>query len=464
MFDFLLTCVLGGMSAFGFFNPNSQYLIPLSLIIFLFIHPILKPKHLTHYFLSLHTLGSLWLLVPIHFIGGVNYMLSCLVILLLGSSLGYIYGLTYQAFIAINKKSHAHMNMIILLPSSIVTAEYVKFHFIGGYPFLLYSHFFVNTHYQFIIPFLGNYGCCWLLICLCCTLVYFYKHKRYVQLSILIISLLSIHYINLAAPKFNVEKNPISVYIVHTNKHYVTKNQLDKNPTNLDLNTDANLILYPESMHQSLKSIHRNTSQQYTLTGLINYDEQQHGFRNTMIGINGDNQIDFIHNKHHLAQFNEWIPNGIQSILKAFKLPHQGFIAGNGEDTNGRINDVNFMSLICYEILFSNFIYHNINDAQMIILNNDLGWFEHSLFTNYYFQNAKLIALLTQKPIVISSNVAPSANITSDGKITFYNDNQLVNIVPNQGKTPWMYYGDNGILSLIFLLNLILYFQQKKEH
>lgn len=456
MLELLFTSVLGALSAYGFFNPAASVLIPLCLFLFLYINKEMSTTKFGVFFISLNTFGSLWLIVPIHFIGGVNYTFSILVIILLGSFMGGIYALIFKFMKRFNKDSS---KLIFIIPTTIIISEFIKLHIIGGYPFLLYGYYFIDSFLKVIIPFVGLYGCSWLLVMLCSLLAYTLQQKKYTSLISIISILLCLKMLHLESPIFVKNQDKLKMYIVHTDNHYPNKHI--KEIPSIKIHEKVDITLYPETMFShtnQIPSIHSN----YILTGLITYDRDKQGFYNTMVGINKENKIDFIHKKYHLAQFNEWIPNGIQIILKTLNLPYHGFIAGNGLDTNGKTKDTKFMSTICYEMLFASFIYSNINDANIIFSINDLGWFEKSMFENHFYQITRFMSALTQKPIVISSNVGSSAIVDAKANIMYYKENVFVEVQTNHGNTPWMIYGDNLILSFIFIINFLLFILTKK--
>ena len=456
MLELLLTSFLGAISAYGFFNPAASFLIPLCLFLFIYINKEISVTKFGLFFSSLNIFGSLWLLVPIHFIGGVNYTFSIFIIILLGSFMGSIYALIFKFM----QRFFEHSTKVIfIIPTTIIISEFIKSHIIGGYPFLLYGYYFIDSFLKMIIPFMGLYGCSWLLATLCCLVAYSLQEKKYIILISIVSILFFFKVLNLEFPIFVMNQDKLNLYIVHTDNHYPSKHS--KKPPSIKINKKVDITLYPETMFKHTSQI-PVTQSNYILTGLITYDKDKNGFYNTMIGINNEHKIDFIHKKHHLAQFNEWIPNYIQIILKSLNLPYHGFIAGNGLDTNGEFKHTKFMSTICYEMLFTNFIYKNIKDSNIIFSINDLGWFEKSMFENHFYQITRFMSALTQKPIVISSNVGPSAIIDANGNTTFFTENVFVKVKPNIGNTPWMIYGDNLIFNLIFIINFLIYALTKK--
>lgn len=451
MLNSLLSVGLGALTAYGFFNTNVAFIIPLCLTIFLIINKPIEIKNFGLFFISLNTIGSLWLLVPIHFIGGVNYIISILIIMVLGFFMGSIYALTLKLMRTFDK--HAY-SWLYILPTTIILSEFIKLHVIGGYPFLLYGYYLVDTPFKSVIPIIGLYGCSWLLTLICCLLAYTLREKKY-KTSLIILSILfAFKLLNIQNYNYTKLKTSLNMYVIHTNNHYPSKYRKVINDINLKQKVDV--ALFPESMFTQIDQI-PDLNADYILTGLIGYDYEKKGFYNTMAGLNNEHKIDFIHKKHHLAQFNEWIPKGLQNLLKAFDLPYHGFVAGNGKDTNGKIKNTKFMSVICYEMLFTDFIYNNINDANLIININDLGWFEKSKFENHFYQITRFMSALTQKPIVVSSNIGNSALIDPNGKTIYLTKNSTIEVNTNSGYTPWMSYGDNWVLVFIILVNGILY-------
>lgn len=461
MVNFIFASLCGTLTAYGFINNSYQFLIPLCFIVFIFFHTQGNVLSFFYYFSSLHIIGSLWLFVPIHIIGGLNYLMTLIVITVLGSTIGMIYSATLKCIYWFHR-SQSDFSILYLIPTSIVLSEFIKLHILGGYPFLLFGYYFVNSSLKFIIPFMGIYGSSWLLILFCCLLTYILKKEKYHTLSIILLSLVLITSLNVKAPTFHKPHKLISLILMHTNKHYISTKYDNAYTNKKIINKNADLILYPEGMYTNINHIDIQHDHNYILTGLISYDNENDGFNNTMIGINNANKIDYIHKKHHLAQFNEWIPNGIHQLLNDLNLPSRGFIAGDGNDTNGQINQIKFMGLICYETLFTQFIYDHLKDANIIFSNSDLGWFEASSFEKQFYIIVKFMSLLVQKPIIMSSNIGPSAYIDQHGALNLFNQNTYIEVMTTNGKTPWMYYGDQTILFIILLISASIYYFEKK--
>ena len=453
MINSLLSLFLGGCAAFGFMYPTYQLLVPISLMTGLYFNQHDLFKYMTIYIGSLHFFGSLWLLVPIHYIGGLNYFLSLFIISLLSSFYAFIYALIHKlSKLIVPSRTHWYL----ALPCVVVFFEYLKVNLMGGYPFLMFAYIAVDTPLANVIPFLGIYGCSWLLIFFSGLFVTYLQQKKYLNL-IISMSLLYLcsQIIDLSHYQFSAKK-PLNIYVTRTNKHYVKNHTINTLPSHHDI-VDVDVMLFPEGMLHQSSALAYLDYQTFKLVGMTYRDNDNRAF-NSMFGINKDNQITYIHKKHHLAQFNEWIPESVKSLLVYFKLPAQGFYAGDGKDTNGKINDTTFMGLICYELLFSHFIYQHIDDANIILSNNDLGWFENSAFENHFNQIASFMAILTHKPIVISSNIGHSLIIEPTGKKTLMNEHTRIQVTPFEGKTPWMYYGDSFVLGVIIMLSCLQFF------
>lgn len=457
MINALISLILGAFTAMGFLYPPYQYLIATSFLLFVLLLKKIEAKDIGLFFTSLHVTGSSWLMVPIHVIGGLNYFLTCLIILFLGSCYGLLYAFAFQCLKLFNRGNHFFFIMGIL-PVSIIISEYLKLNLLGGYPFLLYGYALVNTPFAQLIPILGIYGSSWVFLVLCCLLAYLIRNKLiiYTFIYILIISLT----VNIIQPAHWTKNNgKLKIVLTHTDKHYINNDIEEKN---IELpRQKADVVVYPEGMitprTKELPSV--NT---YSVLGMMQYNTQKNGWYNIMIGVNAKGVVDYIHKKHHLAQFNEWIPSSIKIILAKLKLPHRGLLRGNTHDTNGMIKGIPFTGLICYELMFSDYIFTHLHNSQIIIANNDLGWFEKSSFDNQFIHASQFMAILTAKPIVLSSNIGKSVYIDGFGMIkdTVNNNTEqskLVFVETQTGKTPWQYYGNHFILQIIIGLFLMAY-------
>ena len=79
---------------------------------------------------------------------------------------------------------------------------------------------------------------------------------------------------------------------------------------------------------------------------------------------------------------------------------------------------IDFMALICYEIIFNNYIFKNLSDKTALIINitND-AWFGNSIGPYQHFDFAKIRAVEFGIPVIRVANTGISGFINPYGEV-----------------------------------------------
>ena len=197
--------------------------------------------------------------------------------------------------------------------------------------------------------------------------------------------------------------------------------------TNEKSSTSPNVVIWPETSISKLlndsdaviKEISiaagPNTS---VVAGIVR--KEKNNSRNSLILINEDGAISAIFDKQHLVPFGEYMPMG--NFLNTIGLSSLTGLAGNFKPGKGsRIIDggsiPNFLALICYEAIFSNYS-NNIEDRPdwIVQITND-AWFGRFSGPYQHLAQARIRAIEQGVPFVRSANTGISAMIDPYGRI-----------------------------------------------
>ena len=134
-----------------------------------------------------------------------------------------------------------------------------------------------------------------------------------------------------------------------------------------------------------------------------------------------DNKLNLIseYNKIKLVPFGEFLP--FEDFFKKFGLKkvgygYQSFSVGNERKSiSFGFNNLNFIPLICYEIIYSGKVSLLSNEANFIINISEDGWFGESIGPHQHFSHTIFRAIEEGKNIVRSTNNGISAYIDSNG-------------------------------------------------
>ena len=197
-------------------------------------------------------------------------------------------------------------------------------------------------------------------------------------------------------------------------------------------------------------------------------------FYNSMAIFN--NKLDLIakYNKVNLVPFGEFTPfESILSLigLKTITNSYQSFSSGKTRTSlnikNSKI-DLNFLPLICYEIIYSGKLSKDNSFEYMINISED-GWFGNSIGPKQHFSHNIFRSIESGKYIIRSSNNGVSAIINPIGiveqevefKSSGYvelSERKLVKV------TPFMQYGNKMFLILILIYIFLIFSFNKLKH
>ena len=125
------------------------------------------------------------------------------------------------------------------------------------------------------------------------------------------------------------------------------------------------------------------------------------------------------YNKQKLVPFGEFLP--LEKILNKFGLKkitegHGSFLKGI-KQKNLLVGDLNILPLICYEIIFTEFIQKSENGTNLIVNISEDGWFGNSIGPNQHFAKAIFRAIEHNSFLIRSANKGISAIINNKGQV-----------------------------------------------
>ena len=185
-----------------------------------------------------------------------------------------------------------------------------------------------------------------------------------------------------------------------------------------------------------------------------------------------DNNLNILsnYNKNKLVPFGEFLP--FEDILSKFGLKKitQGYQSFS-RDFNRKvieINNIKFLPLICYEIIYTGNLNKNGEDFDFILNISEDGWFGNSIGPYQHFSHSIFRSVEEGKNLIRSANNGISAHInplgqivkkvesTEKGTIEIKNFKKLSKTIFNQyGNKIFFYF-------LLFYISLI-FFLKKKE-
>ena len=419
-------------------------------------------------------------------------LLIPIALILIPLFLGVFYGVATCAcsFFSLNKKFCS----ILIFSIFFSLVEFVRSFVLGGFPWNLIA--FAWTDYLPILQvlsFIGTYSfnLLSLTIFLIPTIVLF-NYRKIEKLFILalatVLLILNFFYGSLIL-KNNEKINETNLdFVIKIISPKIDINRFfdDENPEKIILelvklskpnNLEKTIFIFPEGVLsniylEDLKNysyiFSENYSDQHKIVIGINSSEEVKVF-NSMVVLDQDVNILAKYNKNKLVPFGEFLPfeNFFSKFgLKKITQGYQSFSSDN-ERNIININAINFVPLICYEIIYSGKINKTNDDFDLILNISEDGWFGNSVGPYQHFSHSIFRSIEEGKNLIRSANNGISAFINSKGQIINQIKSTESGVIEvksfNQvNKTLFSSFG-NKIFFYFLLFYIILFFFLKKR-
>ena len=285
--------------------------------------------------------------------------------------------------------------------------------------------------------------------------------------------------------KYNEEKKFINVKIISPNfklKYNLSENEMEERLKKLirysNIERDKKtLFIWPEGalsgkylfeVEQYKNLIKENFSKEHLIVfGINTLNKSENKFYNSFVIIDYNFNKKFQYNKIKLVPFGEFLP--LQSYLEKIGLKKitEGFGSfSKGDKKNSfNYNNLNIIPLICYEIIFPEFI-QKINTENNLIINiSEDGWFGNSIGPYQHFSKSIFRAVESNSFVLRSANKGISAILNNKGQIIkSLKNNETGNL---EYRLPVMEQKKQNKNDLIFFILLFTYcfiFLKKKNN
>ena len=356
--------------------------------------------------------------------------------------LGVFYGIATLScsFFYLNKK----FTSILIFSFFFSLIEFVRGFILGGFPWNLTA--FTWTEYIYflqILPFIGTYSFNLLSVTffLIPTIILF-NYKKIIKLYFLVFAL-TILIINFFYgsqiiknnAKINKTNLNFTIKIISPNID-VARYFENENPEKIILElvnlsnpneSEKTIFIFPEGVFSNIYLedlkyysyiFEENYSEQHKIIMGINSNIKKKVFNSMVVLDNNLNILDK-YNKNKLVPFGEFLP--FEKFFNNFGLKKITKGYGSFSKDNKRkiiiLNNINFVPLICYEIIYSGKLNKN-NDNFDIILNiSEDGWFGNSVGPYQHFSHSIFRSIEEGKNLIRSANNGISAFINPKGQI-----------------------------------------------
>jgi len=362
--------------------------------------------------------------------------------------LGIFYGLGTLICSFFNLKKNFSTVLIFAVIFSLI--EFIRGFVLGGFPWNLIVYSWTNYLNSIqILSLIGTYSfnLISITIFLLPFLILFQKEikfKIFIFLFLLFVLICNAFYgykkikndekfysefkdfkIKIISPKISIDR-----FFEANNEGIIIEELIELSNPSISHNT---IFVFPEgalagvnlNKLKSFKEIFsKKYSDKHTIIMGINTEEElgaSSKIFNSLVVL--DNNLNLIneYNKIKLVPFGEFLPfeNFFKKIgLKKISYGYQSFSVGNErKPISLGFNNLNFIPLICYEIIYSGKVSLEDDNANFIINISEDGWFGDSIGPHQHFSHTIFRAIEEGKNIIRSANNGISAYIDSNGVI-----------------------------------------------
>ncbi|GAM78737.1 apolipoprotein N-acyltransferase [Vibrio ishigakensis] len=431
--------------------------------------------------LGLFATGISWVHVSIDTFGGMPKAASLLLMALLVGYLS-IYSALFTGLVSKFKAQKSLVATALLIPALWMLSDYLRGWALTGFPWLLLGYSQIDGPLGHLAPIGGVDLVSFVIMSIAGSIAYAISNKKWKTLALPALIFLGSWLTHLATWVTPDQTRTQTVALVQGNVAQELKwLPSHRWPTMLKYmdhtrdNWDADIIIWPEAaipafeheVPQFMETIdlQARDNDAAVITGVLTRDADGHFFNSvTTLGVNPNGPYDYNtqhrYQKHHLLPFGEFVP--LEDILRPlapfFNLPMSSFDRGDYIQDNIVAKGMHMVVALCYEIIFNQQLRDNVTDKTdyILTLSND-AWFGDSIGPLQHMEIARMRALEFGMPVIRATNNGVTAVTDYQGKIVadlpqFVEAVLKTEVVPTNGKTPFVVFGNAPLKALVALL------------
>jgi len=407
--------------------------------------------------------------------------------------LGLFYGASTLICSFFNLKNNISSILIFAISFSLI--EFMRSIILGGFPWNLNAYSWINyPNFLQVLSIIGTYSFNLLSITIfLIPSIFFIKNniklKSIASLFFILLLTLNFFYGSVVISNYNKSDNKkinsvikiispkieIDRFFDNEKPHEIIEELIKLSKPNSQKKT---IFIFPEGIltgvyADDLKNYRKlfsdNYSSNHKIILGINSIENNKIF-NSLVVINNDTNILAKYNKNKLVPFGEYLP--LENLLSKVGIEKiiSGYQSYSADDNRKvlTINNIKFLPLICYEIIYSGRLNKNNEDFDFIINISEDGWFGNSIGTHQHFSHSIFRAIEEGKNLIRSANNGTTAYIDPTGKIVHKIKSTQRGVIElnnfkNNKKTIFSSQGNKLFFYFTIFYISLIFFLKKKE-
>ncbi len=361
---------------------------------------------------------------------------------LIPAFLGIFYGLITLISFFFNLRKNYTSILIFSIIFAII--EFLRGFIFGGFPWNLFVYSLIEYNYFIqILSLIGTHSLNLFVITIFLVpTIFLFKQSIYSKLFVAVLTtsfvILIYFYGLISINKFEkINKSDLNTKLKIISPKIAIERYYENNDPQKILNELAKLskinknektiFIYPEGILTGLdiselklfqKFFKDNYSENHHIIMGLNSVDDDYIF-NSMIILDNNLKLISKYDKNKLVPFGEFLP--FESLLS--KLGLKKITQGYNSFSSGKerkileINDLSFLPLICYEIIYSGKLNLKKKDYDFIVNISEDGWFKNSIGLDQHFAHSIFRAVEEGKNLIRAANNGTSAHITPTGNV-----------------------------------------------
>jgi len=430
-------------------------------------------------------IGVSWVSVSFYRFGDVPFSVSAILTLgfvfILSSYIGLLGGLLARFAPKDNLLKYS-----LIIPSAWTIIEWIRGWFLTGFPWLSVGYSQIDSPLSGFAPLFGVYGISWIVVFSASLFVFAGLNKQKFAIIVVFIlwglgALLQNSTWNQAVDK------PLDVVLLQANipqeMKWLPEQRVPTMENYLKLSLDhgdADIIIWPETaipmfFHQLMyysshfweTLLNEQKKGVDFLIGvpILNIETEQ--YFNSVMSLSDKSSVYY---KRHLVPFGEYVPfqSTLGALLQFLNVPMSDFSAGKDQQANLQAAGQSIGVSICYEDTFGKYVRTSLPSASLLVNVSNDAWFGDSIAPHQHLEIARMRALESGRFLMRATNTGISAVINAKGKIVaqspqFKTHALKASVQPYQGRTPYVYFGDNLVIILLILFIILGSFAQRRS-